>query len=189
MPPASRTKFTLSGIEGFGNGIAGELHSLSEQPGDPCLSFPRVDRTLELEPFLSECGACGCSLAWELLRNAESRASAKPLAGSLGRGYDCVSSPQLVGCMWFPSKHCSLPRTLTTDQRLTGFCVLPEMQQFYASQSRLPDSRVVLCFGEEFPDTAPLRSKLILVQVRANGFCLMPRAPHPHLYGTDSIPG
>ncbi|XP_076989347.1 interferon regulatory factor 8 isoform X5 [Tamandua tetradactyla] len=40
-----------------------------------------------------------------------------------------------------------------------------ELQQFYNSQSRLPDSRVVLCFGEEFPDMAPLRSKLILVQI------------------------
>uniref|UniRef100_A0A8C9UM74 Interferon regulatory factor 8 n=1 Tax=Spermophilus dauricus TaxID=99837 RepID=A0A8C9UM74_SPEDA len=40
-----------------------------------------------------------------------------------------------------------------------------ELQQFYSSQSRLPESRVVLCFGEEFPDMAPLRSKLILVQL------------------------
>ncbi|XP_059855054.1 interferon regulatory factor 8 isoform X3 [Delphinus delphis] len=40
-----------------------------------------------------------------------------------------------------------------------------ELQHFYNSQSRLPDSRVVLCFGEEFPDMTPLRSKLILVQV------------------------
>lgn len=40
-----------------------------------------------------------------------------------------------------------------------------ELQQFYNHQSRLPDSRVVLCFGEEFPDMTPLRSKLILVQI------------------------
>ncbi|XP_055992982.1 interferon regulatory factor 8 [Sorex fumeus] len=40
-----------------------------------------------------------------------------------------------------------------------------DLQLFYSGQSRLPDSRVVLCFGEEFPDAAPLRSKLILVQV------------------------
>uniref|UniRef100_A0A452TPZ3 Interferon regulatory factor-3 domain-containing protein n=1 Tax=Ursus maritimus TaxID=29073 RepID=A0A452TPZ3_URSMA len=43
--------------------------------------------------------------------------------------------------------------------------VLPDLQQFYNNQSRLPDGRVVLCFGEEFPDMSPLRSKLILVQI------------------------
>ncbi|EPY83214.1 interferon regulatory factor 8 [Camelus ferus] len=40
-----------------------------------------------------------------------------------------------------------------------------ELQQFYSHQGRLPDGRAVLCFGEEFPDMTPLRSKLILVQV------------------------
>lgn len=40
-----------------------------------------------------------------------------------------------------------------------------ELQHFYNNQGRLPDSRVVLCFGEEFPDLTPLRSKLILVQI------------------------
>ncbi|XP_029781974.1 interferon regulatory factor 8-like [Suricata suricatta] len=43
--------------------------------------------------------------------------------------------------------------------------VSPELQQFYNNQGRLPDGRVVLCFGEEFPDMTPLRSKLILVQI------------------------
>uniref|UniRef100_A0A8B9T900 Interferon regulatory factor 8 n=1 Tax=Anas platyrhynchos TaxID=8839 RepID=A0A8B9T900_ANAPL len=39
-----------------------------------------------------------------------------------------------------------------------------DLQQYYNNQGRYPDSRVTLCFGEEFPDPT-LRCKLILVQV------------------------
>ncbi|XP_073911626.1 interferon regulatory factor 8 isoform X2 [Castor canadensis] len=62
----------------------------------------------------------------------------------------------------------SRPNKLERDEVVQVFDTsqfFRELQQFYASPSRLPDSRVVLCFGEEFPDMAPLRSKLILVQV------------------------
>ena len=31
--------------------------------------------------------------------------------------------------------------------------LLAELQQYYNNQGRFPDSRVMLCFGEEFPDT------------------------------------
>ncbi|XP_075694405.1 interferon regulatory factor 8 isoform X2 [Rhinoderma darwinii] len=44
-----------------------------------------------------------------------------------------------------------------------------EFQQCYSGQLRLPDSRVTLCFGEEFPDATPVQMKLIIVQVEQLG--------------------
>uniref|UniRef100_A0A8D0BH32 Interferon regulatory factor 8 n=1 Tax=Salvator merianae TaxID=96440 RepID=A0A8D0BH32_SALMN len=42
---------------------------------------------------------------------------------------------------------------------------LRELHQFYNNQGRFPNSKVILCFGEEFPDATPLRFKLILVEI------------------------
>ncbi|XP_053126354.1 interferon regulatory factor 8 isoform X2 [Hemicordylus capensis] len=40
-----------------------------------------------------------------------------------------------------------------------------ELQHYYNGQGRFPNSKVILCFGEEFPDATPLRFKLILVEI------------------------
>lgn len=42
---------------------------------------------------------------------------------------------------------------------------LRELQQYYNNQGRFPNSKVFLCFGEEFPDATSSRFKLILVEV------------------------
>ncbi|KAJ7311885.1 hypothetical protein JRQ81_006201 [Phrynocephalus forsythii] len=42
---------------------------------------------------------------------------------------------------------------------------LRELHQYYNNQGRFPNSKVILCFGEEFPDATPLRFKLILVEI------------------------
>ncbi|CAI9591728.1 unnamed protein product [Staurois parvus] len=46
---------------------------------------------------------------------------------------------------------------------------LRDFQHCYSNQMRLPDSKVTLCFGEEFPDATPLHMKLIIVQVEQLG--------------------
>ncbi|XP_054856143.1 interferon regulatory factor 8 [Eublepharis macularius] len=42
---------------------------------------------------------------------------------------------------------------------------LRELQQYYNNQGRFPNSKIILCFGEEFPDAALSRFKLILVEI------------------------
>ncbi|XP_062997016.1 interferon regulatory factor 8 [Elgaria multicarinata webbii] len=42
---------------------------------------------------------------------------------------------------------------------------LRELHQYYNNQNRFPNSKVILCFGEEFPDATPSRFKLILVEI------------------------
>ncbi|XP_075045446.1 interferon regulatory factor 8 [Mixophyes fleayi] len=46
---------------------------------------------------------------------------------------------------------------------------LREFQHCYSNQQRLPDSKVTLCFGEEFPDATPVHLKLIIVQIEQLG--------------------
>ncbi|XP_006888850.1 PREDICTED: interferon regulatory factor 8 [Elephantulus edwardii] len=60
------------------------------------------------------------------------------------------------------------PNKLERDEVVRVFDTsqfLRELQQFYNNQSQLPDGKVLLCFGEEFPDLIPLRAKLILVKI------------------------
>ncbi|KAL7979743.1 hypothetical protein Chor_004901 [Crotalus horridus] len=56
------------------------------------------------------------------------------------------------------------PNKLDRDEKCACF-PLPELHQYYNNQGRFPNSKVILCFGEEFPDAVPLRCKLILVEI------------------------
>ncbi|XP_060041040.1 interferon regulatory factor 8 isoform X3 [Erinaceus europaeus] len=113
----------------------------------------------------------------DLISSERQRQVTKKLFGHLERGVVLHSSRQgvLVKRQCQGRVFCSgnavlckdRPNKLERDKVVKIFDTtqfLRELQQFYNSQSRLPDSRVVLCFGEEFPDVIPMRSKLILVQ-------------------------
>ncbi|XP_060644413.2 interferon regulatory factor 8 [Anolis sagrei] len=60
------------------------------------------------------------------------------------------------------------PNKLDRDEVVSIFDTnhfLRELHQYYNNQGRFPSSKVILCFGEEFPDATPLRFKLILVEI------------------------
>ncbi|CAH2324103.1 interferon regulatory factor 8 [Pelobates cultripes] len=63
------------------------------------------------------------------------------------------------------------PNKLDRDEIVKIFdtnMYIRELQHCY-SQGRIPESRITLCFGEEFPDATPLQLKLIIVQIEQLG--------------------
>ncbi|XP_004704575.1 interferon regulatory factor 8 isoform X2 [Echinops telfairi] len=114
----------------------------------------------------------------DVIPSERQRQVTQKLFGHLERGVILQSSGQGVlvkrqcqGRVFYSGNAVSCkdrPNKLERDKVVKVFdtgLFFRELQHYYNSQGRLPDSRVVLCFGEEFPDMAPLRSKLILVQV------------------------
>uniref|UniRef100_A0A8C5QAD0 Dual specificity protein phosphatase 22 n=1 Tax=Leptobrachium leishanense TaxID=445787 RepID=A0A8C5QAD0_9ANUR len=101
----------------------------------------------------------------------------RKLFGHLDRGVLLFSSKQGVfikrlcqgrvfwsgNCMPYKDR----PNKLERDELVKIFdtnLYLRELQHCY-SQGRFPESRITLCFGEEFPDATPLQLKLIIVQI------------------------
>ncbi|XP_020844889.1 interferon regulatory factor 8 isoform X2 [Phascolarctos cinereus] len=114
----------------------------------------------------------------DIIQNDRQKQVTKKLFGHLDRGVLLHSNKNgifikrlcqgRVFCSGNSMMYKDRPNKLERDEVVKIFDTnqfFRELQQFYNNQSQLPDSRVMLCFGEEFPDMAPLRSKLILVQV------------------------
>ncbi|XP_027703450.1 interferon regulatory factor 8 [Vombatus ursinus] len=114
----------------------------------------------------------------EIIQNDRQKQVTKKLFGHLDRGVLLHSNKNgvfikrlcqgRVFCSGNSMMFKDRPNKLERDEVVKIFDTnqfFRDLQQFYNNQSQLPDSRVMLCFGEEFPDLAPLRSKLILVQV------------------------
>ncbi|XP_038610420.1 interferon regulatory factor 8 [Tachyglossus aculeatus] len=114
----------------------------------------------------------------EAIQNDRQKQVTKKLFGHLERGVLLHSNKQgifikrlcqgRVFCSGNSVLYKDRPNKLERDEVVKIFdtnLFFRELQQFYNNQGRFPDGRVMLCFGEEFPDVTPLRTKLILVQI------------------------
>ncbi|XP_069492598.1 interferon regulatory factor 8 isoform X2 [Ambystoma mexicanum] len=114
----------------------------------------------------------------DTIQNERQRQVTRKLFGHLDRGIllHCnrqgIFIKRLCQGRVFWSGNCTVnkdrPAKLDRDEVVKIFDTnqfLREREAYYSSQCRFPDSRVTLCFGEEFPDATPLRFKLIIVQI------------------------
>ncbi|KAG8437455.1 hypothetical protein GDO86_008237 [Hymenochirus boettgeri] len=118
----------------------------------------------------------------EYITNDRQRQITKKLFGHLERGVLLFSNKQgiyikrLCQGRVFWSGNCMVykdrPSKLERDEVVKIFdtnLFIRDMQLYYSNQGRLPESKVTLCFGEEFPDNTPLHLKLIIVQIEQHG--------------------
>ncbi|XP_077309305.1 interferon regulatory factor 8 [Lithobates pipiens] len=118
----------------------------------------------------------------EYITSERQRQITKKLFGHLERGVLLISNrngifiKRLCQGRVFWSGNCmpykDRPAKLERDEFIKIFDTnqyIREFQHCYSNQLRLPDSKVTLCFGEEFPDATPLHMKLIIVQVEQFG--------------------
>nr|DBA16757.1 TPA: hypothetical protein GDO54_002297 [Pyxicephalus adspersus] len=118
----------------------------------------------------------------EYIMSERQRQITKKLFGHLERGVLLLSNRQGIfikrlcqgrvfwagNCMPYKDR----PNKLERDEITKIFDsnqYIRDFQHCYSNQLRLPDSKVTLCFGEEFPDATPVHSKLIIVQVEQLG--------------------
>ncbi|OCT82419.1 interferon regulatory factor 8 isoform X1 [Xenopus laevis] len=118
----------------------------------------------------------------ESITSERQRQITKKLFGHLERGVLLFSNKQGIyikrlcqgrvfwsgNCMQYKDR----PTKLARDEMVKIFDTnqyLRELQLCYTNQGRMPESKVTLCFGEEFPDANPVYLKLIIVQIEQLG--------------------
>ncbi|XP_053556900.1 interferon regulatory factor 8 isoform X2 [Bombina bombina] len=116
----------------------------------------------------------------EYITSERQKQITKKLFGHLDRGVLLYSNKQGIyikrlcqgrvfwsgNCMPYKDR----PAKLERDEMVKIFDTaefLRELQHYYPG--RLPESKVTLCFGEEFPDATPLHLKLIIIQIEQLG--------------------